>query len=371
MLNMPRDDRLKLIEAIQTERKSKVIVYMLGDRPNFLTNIADDAIRIIFDHLENIGKQDAIDLFLYARGGNIVPSFRVVKLIREYCKKFSILVPYRAHSAATLLALGADEIVMGKMGELSPIDPTTSHPFNPQDPADPKKRVPISVEDVTSYMRFATEKAGLSEEKKIDIFQILTNYIHPLALGNIERGYGLIRELAPELLRLHMKNKEKIQKIIELLAERKVHGYMICRDEANKELKLPILEPPSTLEESMWSLYEAYEEDLKLREPFDPNVSLGSQPSTTFSIEAAYIESVAHLDAFVFEGTINRRAPVQIQLPGVVPGPPPTAPTPAPPTRPIAPTPQPTAPPSRPARTLTIGQPVTVTFTSKRWKRIV
>ena len=368
---MPREDRLKLVEAIQTERNSKVIVYMLGDRPNFITGIGDDAIRIIFDHLESIGKQDAIDLFLYARGGGIVPPFRIVKLIREYCKKFCVLIPYRALSAATLLSLGADEIVMGTLAELSPIDPTTTHPFNPQDPADPRKRVPISVEDVTSYMKFAKEKAGLSEEKKIDIFRILTNHIHPLALGNIERGHGLIRELAPELLGMHMKNKERIQKIVDLLIKGKVHGYIICRDEAQKEIELPISAPSPTLERNMWSLYEAYEKDLQLREPFDPNAVLGSQLSTTFSIEAAHIESVAHLDAFVFEGTITRRVPVQIQLPGVMPGPPPTAPPLAPPTRPVAPTPQPTAPPRRPTPAPTIGQPVTVTFTSKRWKRIV
>lgn len=77
---MPRNDRLKLIQAIETERKSKVIVYMLGDRPNFLTNIAGDAVRIFFDYLESIGQQDAIDLFLYARGGNIVPPFELPSL---------------------------------------------------------------------------------------------------------------------------------------------------------------------------------------------------------------------------------------------------------------------------------------------------
>lgn len=368
---MPREERLKLVEAIQTETKSKLIVYMLGDRPNFATNIADDSIRIIFDHLESIGKQDRIDLFLYARGGGIMPPFRIVKLIREYCKKFHVLIPYRALSAATLLSLGADEIVMGKMAELSPIDPTTTHPFNPQDPGDPRKRVPISVEDVTSFMRFSREKAGLSEEKKIDIFRILTNRIHPLALGNIERGYGLIRELAPKLLALHMKNKKRIQEIVDLLVERRVHRYIICRDEAKKEIKLDVSEPSPTLERNMWSLFEAYEKDLQLREPFDPNTVLGSQPSKTFSIEAAYIESVPHLDAFVFEGTISRRAPIQIQLPGVVPGPPPTAPPTAPPTRPITPPLPPTAPPSRPTPTVALRQPVTVTFTSRRWKRIV
>lgn len=33
------------------------------------------------------------------------------------------MVPYKAHSAATLIAIGCDEIVMGSKSELGPIDP--------------------------------------------------------------------------------------------------------------------------------------------------------------------------------------------------------------------------------------------------------
>ena len=60
-------------------------------------------------------------------------------MIREYCDTFSVLVPYKARSAATMIALGADEIVMSDLSELSPIDPATANAFNRTDPKNPQK----------------------------------------------------------------------------------------------------------------------------------------------------------------------------------------------------------------------------------------
>jgi hypothetical protein len=348
---MTREERLELIETIQVKRESTIICYILGDRPNFETSIADDAVRILYDHLQSIGKQKRIELFLYARGGRIMPPFRIVQLIREFCDGFNVIIPYRAHSAATLLCLGADEIVMGKMAELSPIDPTTGHPFNPQDPLNPNQRIPISVEDVTSFMTFARKRAGLSKEKDIDVFRIITNSIHPLALGNIERGYGIIRELAPKLLERHIKDKEKINQIVESLIEGKVHSYLITRHEAKKEIGLNVKEPDTELESLIWSLYSLYEKDMCLREPFNPSLLLGDQTSTDFCVKGAYIESTSHSDAFVFEGKATRGAP-----PAAVYAKPPV------------PTKAPTVPSAPPLPRLLI-QPI-VTFTFRGWKRI-
>ena len=83
---------------------------------------------------------------------------RIVKLIRNHCDEFEILVPYKAHSAGTLICMGADTIVMGKLGELTPVDPTTDHPFNPQNPSNPQQRLPVSVEDLNSYLLFAKKR---------------------------------------------------------------------------------------------------------------------------------------------------------------------------------------------------------------------
>ena len=102
-----REKRVKSIQALQKERNSTIICYITGDRPSFgigipslATQIGSDIIRYIRDILEEIRTQEKIDLFLYSRGGEITAPSPIVHLIRKHCKKFCLLIPYRAHSAA-------------------------------------------------------------------------------------------------------------------------------------------------------------------------------------------------------------------------------------------------------------------------------
>jgi ClpP class serine protease len=315
------EKRLKLIKDLEGERKSRIICYFLGDRqgypqgvvPDLATMIASDAIRPFYEHLEGIGYQDRIDLFLYSRGGDTNVPLRLVRLIREHCKYFSVLVPFRAHSAATMICLGADEIVMGKMGEISPVDPTTVNVFNPIDPLNPAGRWPISVEDLTAYFTLARETAKLdTEESTQGIFKALTDKVNPIALGNVHRTYKLIRILVPKLLGLHMdstqvKNKEKIEKIAEILTETLyTHSYPISRREARDVIGLNVVEPPQNVEAFLWSLYKQYELDLQLLQPFDPAQILrqSGQQSANFSEETGVIESGVRTHSFMQEGEI-------------------------------------------------------------------
>ena len=126
--------------------------------------------------LDSLGKQETISLFLYSRGGDIITPLMLCRLIREYSNNFEVLIPYRAHSAGTLICLGADKVVMGSLSELTPIDPSTGHPFKPVDPSDPEKqrRFPISVEDLTSYFLLAREKANVRDEQMVNVFNELS-----------------------------------------------------------------------------------------------------------------------------------------------------------------------------------------------------
>lgn len=72
--------------------------FVLGDRPNLNTAIADDVVRVIYDHLVAIGRTDRIDVFLYTRGGVGVAPARIARLVREYTARMDVLVPYRCHS---------------------------------------------------------------------------------------------------------------------------------------------------------------------------------------------------------------------------------------------------------------------------------
>lgn len=67
-------------------------------------------------------KKDIL-LILYSMGGLVEPAYLISKCCKEYANKFVVAIPRQAKSAATLLAMGSDEIHMGLMSELGPIDP--------------------------------------------------------------------------------------------------------------------------------------------------------------------------------------------------------------------------------------------------------
>jgi len=63
-------------------------------------------------------------LILNNLGGHIEPAYLISQTCKKTTsKKFLVCVPRKAKSASTLLALGADEIHMGMMSEIGPIDP--------------------------------------------------------------------------------------------------------------------------------------------------------------------------------------------------------------------------------------------------------
>lgn len=157
----PRAKRQALITAIQTARDSYVVAYVVGDRPGLPAQIGEDAVRPMYEHLRALGREriPRIDLFLYSRGGAIEVPWRIISMLREFGEEINVLVPYKAHSAATLIALGADHIVMGKKGELGPIDPIFTRTERGERSVVQEQ---LSVEDVMSYIAFIKERAGLS-----------------------------------------------------------------------------------------------------------------------------------------------------------------------------------------------------------------
>ena len=100
---MARPERQALIKAIEEKRGSKIIVYVTSDRHNLTAQIAGDVVSIIHDHILSFNQdsRSKLDLFIYSRGGQSDVPWALVSMFRQYCHKgsFSVLVPYRAHSA--------------------------------------------------------------------------------------------------------------------------------------------------------------------------------------------------------------------------------------------------------------------------------
>lgn len=290
-----------LIKKIEEKRGSKVITYITSDRQGPVNaKIAADIIPIISQQLRKIGKTKKIDLFLHSSGGDTMTPWRLVSMIREYCDRFSVLVPHKAHSAATMIALGADEIVMSDLSELSPIDPSTANVFNPADPNNPRNKIPISVEDVMAYFDLAKNKFGIKSDE--DLTKIFNKFIesdpqiHPLALGNVNRIHNLIRILAKRLLKSHNEpmSDEEIGGIVDNLTEKLYsHQYLIGRKEAKEDLGIKSVQNASDdLADAMSELYEEYKKEMELGKPWNPENELGENTmANKKEYKIAFIES--------------------------------------------------------------------------------
>ncbi|HNT30669.1 MAG TPA: hypothetical protein PKL83_06990, partial [bacterium] len=173
-----------------------------------------------------------------------------------------VIIPYRAHSAATHIALGAHEIIMGPMSEMSPVDPTRMHPLLPKGPDN--NPIPISVQDLKHCISFLRNEAKdrYTAEAVAEIYTALFEYINPLALGAIEQSYRLARLISKKILETNLnpiKDAKQISTIVDLLsAEYQSHAYPINYREVKNDLGLNALSAGPDLWEAIWQLYLYY-----------------------------------------------------------------------------------------------------------------
>jgi membrane-bound ClpP family serine protease len=179
----------------------------------------------IFDVLPvlNPNREKSILLTILSTGGAIEPAYQISKLCKSFTqKKFIVTIPRQAKSAATLLALGADEIHMGSLGQLGPIDPQLGGL-----PA-------LGVSQALRTLAQLTEEYPGSSE-------LFARYLR-MALTVEQIGYcERISESAVQYATRLIETKSKIAKKAEIIArelvyEYKHHGFVIDSDEAKKHL---------------------------------------------------------------------------------------------------------------------------------------
>jgi len=316
---MGRAQRKKQIEELERLRGRRVVVYVTGDRqPNMGTQIAGDVFPLIYGLLSKMGHVPKLDLFIYSTGGITMVAWGLMNLLREFSDSLSVLVPFRALSTATLIALGANEIVMSRLGQLSPVDPSVNTPFNPPAPQQPggppQGFLPVSVEDVRGFLDLARDEAKLTDEKVISgVFSQLATDVRPLALGNVHRAKQQIKMLTKQLLELHIPESEngRVGPIVEKFTrELFSHDYLIGRKEAKRIIGSEVVDAPQAVEKAMMDLYASYAEDLELNKIYNPEGVLGKDSQKVATFRRAYVESTD--GCYVFK-TIQEIRRVQVQ----------------------------------------------------------
>ena len=188
--------------------------------------------------LNSISGADQINLLLHSPGGDGTLVEKMVDMCRSHLsgqnRKLRVIVPNIAKSAATILALGADQILMGYCSELGPIDP----------------QVPIAVSGITQWVSafaFVEARDKLMEqiaeaikknEPTVGLLQQLAGLNIPFT-DEMENQIGFAKKTAITLLDKYMlnpnfpdakKRAEKAKEIAEKLLSKQlfpVHGQYI------------------------------------------------------------------------------------------------------------------------------------------------
>jgi hypothetical protein len=314
-------DRLELYRKIETEKKSKLLVFITGDKPGMETQISSEMQDYFVNHLDKFNLPKKISLYLYTRGGDTMAAWSLINLIKQFCQEYEVIIPSKARSAGTLICLGASNIIMTKQATLGPIDPSLNsslNPQNPQIPQNPQARVPVSVESIKGYFEYAKQELGVKKAEELaKIFLDLSQKVHPIVIGNVFRSRSQIQMIAKKLLSIHIKDTKKINNIISFLcSDSGSHDYPIYRREARNDLGLKIETPTMEFYNTIKAIYDNIATELEFNKFFDPNVVLGNAATIDYSVRRGLIESIdGGTDVFVSEGTLIKNNAVIQQQP--------------------------------------------------------
>ena len=121
--------RKRMIARIERMRGSRVI--LLVHRQETMSLLGFPVFRYIDVHdseevIRAIHMTDPdvpIDVVLHTPGGLVLAAYQIARAIARHPGKVTVFVPHYAMSGGTLIALAADEIVMGEHAVLGPVDP--------------------------------------------------------------------------------------------------------------------------------------------------------------------------------------------------------------------------------------------------------
>lgn len=212
-----------------------------------------DAPRVLYEHLRRRGRIPRLDFVITTNGGTATAARRLALLLHEYTDRLTVLVPHRALSAGTLLCLGAHELVLGPLAELSPLDPQIRFSAAPR----PGEAAILSAEDLRAFRDMAEQWFGVEQaEDRLSLFALLAQGFFPGSLGAFYRADRLIRDMADELLRyqlpdLYLARRRLI--VDRLVGEYHAHDYAITRAQA-RDLGLRVRDADAQEETLLWTI---------------------------------------------------------------------------------------------------------------------
>jgi hypothetical protein len=199
-----------------------------------------------------------VDLLLHSNGGDVHAAYVAARDVKRRFDRVTVFVPLAAKSAAMMLCLIADELVLGPLGELGPLDGQCQPAELADSPADRSGLIPFKaleqLNDATGAMyeglvnRFvnsvhmkASDACGRASELTSAVFGPLYAQISPTVLAESARGLDLALEHAVRLLRRYrppMPDRARYRLVRRLINAYPCHCFPVDHEEL-EELGFP------------------------------------------------------------------------------------------------------------------------------------
>jgi hypothetical protein len=193
-----------LLREYQRARGRIPVLYFASDNAGKLWG-AEDAktcIRVFGD----LKRQDKCDLIIHTDGGSMSAAKRLALAIREITDDFHVVVPYKAKSAGTIIAISANLIEMALGAEIGAIDPII------RIAREGASALPdtIASEDIRVMVEMCRDWFGMNRKTAGPILlQLLGQKIFPTTLSSIYRSQRSIYDTCERLLRFQLPGTTK------------------------------------------------------------------------------------------------------------------------------------------------------------------
>ncbi len=311
--------RIKVIQDLEVALGGRLLILFYNTDDRVLgTQLALDVLPPLKICLKSVStdlnNKKPLFVFLHSSGGILESPWPIVSIIRAATKAqkshFNVVVNEKAHSAGTLIALGADTIFMNPYASLSPIDPQINISTSQN------TRIAAGIEDIQGYYDLIKEIFETNETARAQAFGYLVQRIPAELLGQVQRVHKYIRMLAEKLLKSRKgqtgkTKKQDEEKIVQTLTkEMHSHSYHIFPEEA-AQLGLPIKVLEKKICELLDSLQEEYKDEMGIGKDLVVEVPEGQNENRVLR-HRAFIETRSESFSYQSHVTVKNDNTAQI-----------------------------------------------------------
>ena len=203
--------------------------------------------------VSNVSERE-VDLILHSPGGSAEAAESIVEYLRQRFEHIRVIVPVSAMSAATMIALSADEIVMGQHSQLGPIDPQ----FIISTPEGPRSAPAQAI-----LNQFERAKQECRKPENLAAWMPILRTYAPGLLTQCEDSKELASDMVAGWLEryMHKKNDQTASKIAKWFADYesfRSHGRRVGREKARSVgVTISDLEDNGQVQDAVLSIHHA------------------------------------------------------------------------------------------------------------------